>query len=215
MKINAKIYNSVKTTPFDVQNLENGSTVELHSLNKNEELFNLYGPKAKFAIWTCNGSKNYRLLIEDGYYAVMRELYGKRVNLCWINFWDEVDKKRKKIMLTLFLPLTILVLGVAILLAALGKELGDTGQMIAMVLTLVFFIVGNVFINKKIDKVIQTSNSVAVENIKNIVGHKHFDELLEAQRVYYDEFFGITEDEESINSEDEVKEENKEENKED
>ena len=38
MKINQKVYNSIKTEPFDVQQLSNGGTIELHSLNQNEEL---------------------------------------------------------------------------------------------------------------------------------------------------------------------------------
>ena len=52
------------------------------------------------------------------------------------------------------------------------------------------------FINKKIDGVVNKHNSEAVEKIKNIVGHKHFEELMDETRAHYDDFFGIVEDEE-------------------
>ena len=39
MKVNARLFDRVVTEPFDIQELENGSTVELHSLNQNEELY--------------------------------------------------------------------------------------------------------------------------------------------------------------------------------
>ena len=82
MKINPKIYNSVTTEPFDVQELSNGTVIELHSLNQNEALFNEYAPKAKFAIWSSVDGKRYKLILEDTYYPRLRELYGRRVNQC-------------------------------------------------------------------------------------------------------------------------------------
>ena len=45
-----------------------------------------------------------------------------------------------------------------------------------------------------------------IEKIKNIVGHKRFDELMEGQRIYYDKFFGI-EEEENLEPTEEVLEE--------
>ncbi len=201
MKVNAKLFDKVVTDPFDLQELDNGATVELHSLNANEELFNEYAPKAKFAVWACKNGKNYRLLIEDGYYAEMRELYGRRVNQSWVNFWDEVEKGRGKIMKIFFIPMTIIVFVVITLLMIFSEQLGENGQLFAMGAVLIVFVIANVLINKKIDNLIQTSNATAVEKIKNIVGHKRFDELMDAQRVYYDKFFGIEEEPVEENSE--------------
>ena len=206
MKVNARLFDRVVTEPFDIQELENGSTVELHSLNQNEALFNEYAPKAKFAVWTCADGKHYRLLLEDGYYVEMRELYGKRVNQSWVNFWDEVEKGRGKVMKMFFIPLTILVFIAITLLMIFSDKLGENGQLIAMAAVLVVFVIANMIINKKIDKIINTSNSNAVEKIKNIVGHKRFDELMEGQRIYYDKFFGI-EEEENLEPTEEVLEE--------
>ena len=210
MKVNAKLFDRVVTDPFDLQELNDGATVELHSLNQNEELFNEYAPKAKFAIWACKNGKNYRLLVEDGYYAEMRELYGKRVNQTWVSFWDEVEKGRGKIMKMFFIPLTIIVFIAITLLMIFNDKLGENGQLIAMAVVLIVFVISNVIINRKIDNIIQTSNANAVEKIKNIVGHKHFDELMEAQRVYYDKFFGIEEDETEETPTEEVSEETEE-----
>ena len=203
MKINPKIYNSVTTEPFDTQELENGVVIELHSLNQNEALFNEYAPKAKFAIWSSTDSKTYRLLLEDTYYPRMRELYGRRVNQCMINFWDAVEKERGKIMKFVFIPVSIVVFLMLIALMVFGGALDETLQTVLMGVALVGFIVVNVIVNKKIDSIVNKHNSEAVEKIKNIIGHKRFEELLNEQQAHYDEFFGIEEetDEEVVEEE--------------
>ena len=200
MKINRKIYNQVQSEPFDVQELENGGKIELHSLNSTEALYNYYAPQAKFAVWSSFDGKNYRLLLEDGYYAKMRDLYTTRVNRIWINFWDVVEKGRKKIMFTLFLPSVIVAFLAAVLLMIFASKLaalpnGQIWQYVIIGAILVGFIVCNVLTNKKIDKVIRTANEKAIDDIKHVVGEKHFDELMDAQQAYYDEFFHIEDDE--------------------
>lgn len=198
MKINHKIYNSITSEPFDVQKLNDGVTVELHSLNKNEYLYNTYAPKAKFAVWSSENGKNYRLLLEDTYYPRMKELYGKRVNQCMVDFWAEVEKVRGKLMKLVFLPVSVLVFLSFIALVLFGAALGEGVQMALMGVALILFIVVNVFVNRKIDSAINTHNSEAVEKIKNIIGHKRFEELLNEQQAHYDEFFDIKpEDEEA------------------
>ena len=204
MKINPKIFNSVTSEPFDVQELKDGVVVELHSLNQNEALFNEYAPKAKFAIWTCTDNKTYRLLLEETYYPRTRELYGRRVNQCMIDFWDAVESERGKVMKFIFLPVSLLVFVIFILLMIFGEQLGNA-QMVIMTVTLIGFIVANVFVNKKVEKILNKHNSEAVEKIKNIVGHKRFDELMDEQQAHYDDFFGITNEE---TTEDEAVEEN-------
>ena len=194
MKINPKLYNSVISEPFDVLELNDGATIELHSLNQNEELFNQYAPQAKFAIWTCADGKHYRLLLEDTYYPRMREFYGRRVNQCMVDFWDAVEKQRGKLIKFVFIPVSVLVFAIFIFLMFFGHLLGDTGQMIAMGVTLVGFIVVNVVVNKKVEKIVNDNNSIAVEKIKNIIGHKRFEELLDEQQAHYDDFFHVNEE---------------------
>ena len=63
-----------------------------------------------------------------------------------------------------------------------------------MGVTLVGFIFVNIFINKKIETIVNTHNNEAVDKIKKIVGHKRFDELMDETRAHYDDFFGIVED---------------------
>ena len=198
MKINQKIYYTVATEPFDVQELENGVKVELHSLNQNEALFNEYAPKAKFAIWSTIDGSCYKLLLEDSYYARLRELYGRRVNQCMVTFWNKVEVDRKRIMKLFFIPISIILIAVFTILLFLPSILGETGQLVVMGATLVGFIISNMLINKKIDGIVNTHNSEAVEKIKNIVGHKHFEELMEETRAHYDDFFGIVEDAEEV-----------------
>ncbi len=196
MKINPKIYNAVTTDPFDVQELNNGVVIELHSLNSNEVLFNEYAPKAKFAIWSSVDGKRYKLILEDTYYPRLRELYGKRVNQCMIDFWDAVEKERGKVMKFIFIPVSILVFVVFVLLMVFANQLGQTGQTVAMAITLVGFIIVNVVVNKKVDSIVNKHNDEAIGKIKNIIGHKRFEDLLNEQQAHYDEFFGINDEEE-------------------
>ena len=209
MRINPRIYNSVVTTPFDTQELEDGVKIELHSLNENEALFNEYAPKAKFAIWSTLDGKDYKLLLEDSYYARLRELYGKRVNQCMVTFWDKVEHDRKKIMKIFYIPVAIVLAVVFFVLLALPELLGETNQLLVMGGTLFGFIIVNMVINRKIDGIVNKHNSESVEKIKNIVGHKHFDELMDETRAHYDDFFGITEEDvvEEIQEEKEEQEE--------
>ena len=194
MKINQKIYNSVTSEPFDVQELNDGVTIELHSLNQNEELFNQYAPQAKFAIWTCSNGKNYRLLLEDTYYPRMREFYGRRVNQCMVDFWDTVEKERGKVIKFIFIPVSILMFVILIFLMFAGGILGETGQLVTMGVSLVGFIIANTVINKKIEKIVNDNNNIALEKIKNIIGHKRFEELLDEQQAHYDDFFHINDE---------------------
>ena len=194
MKINQKIYNSVTSEPFDVQELNDGVTIELHSLNQNEELFNQYAPQAKFAIWTCANGKNYRLLLEDTYYPRMREFYGRRVNQCMVDFWNTVEKERGKVIKFIFVPVSILMFAILIFLMFAGGILGETGQLIMMGVSLVGFIIVNTIVNKKVEKIVNDNNNIALEKIKNIIGHKRFEELLDEQQAHYDDFFHINDE---------------------
>lgn len=207
MRINHKIYDSITTEPFDVQKLENGVEVELHSLNENEMLFNQYAPKAKFNIWTSKDGKTFRLLLEDTFYPRMKDFYGRRVNQCMIDFWNNVEKDRSKLMKTIFLPVSIVIFIAFILLLIFSTSISQGLQMGIMGALLIGFIIVNVFVNKKIDKAVNTHNNEAIKRIKHIIGHKRFDELMEEQQAHYDEFFGINRDEEVEGLSEEVPEE--------
>ena len=73
----------------------------------------------------------------------------------------------------------------------------DNGTVIFMAVLVFVFIFSNVLVNRKLDGAITKANDAAIEQIKGIVGHSHFDELLEAQRAYYNEYFGINEEEQN------------------
>jgi len=194
MKMNQKLYNSITSEPFEVQTLENDARIELHSLDDNPDLYNQYAPNAKFAVWSCADGKNYRLLLEKTYYERLHELYGKRVNQCMVTFWDNVERDRGKLIKFFFIPVSVVAFLVFIVFMFFPRLLGETGQLIVMGVTLVGFIVANTILNKKIDSIIQKHNSESVEKIKNIIGHKHFNELMEETRAHYDDFFGIKEE---------------------
>jgi hypothetical protein len=126
-----------------------------------------------------------------------------------VTFWNKVEVDRKRIVKLFFIPISIILVAIFALLIFFPQLLGETGQLVVMGGTLVGFIISNMIINKKIDGVINKHNSEAVEKIKNIVGHKHFEELMDETRAHYDDFFGIVEEDEPT---EEVLEEEKQEN---
>ena len=202
MKINKQLYDQITSTPFEVQQISENCQVELHSMNDSETLYNTYASQAKFAVWSSKDGHNYRLLLEDGYYQRMREIYTKRVNKIWLNFWDVVEKGRRKVMLTIFLPTVLIAFAAAILLIVFSKQIaalpsGNIWQWVIIGVVMVGFIAVNVLTNRKIDKIINTANDKAVEDIKMVVGHDRFDFLMKDQQTYYDEFFHIEPEEEA------------------
>lgn len=192
MKVNKKLYDQVVSEAKLVQELPN-NIVEIHSLNQNEQLYNQYTQKGKFSVWTSADGTNYRLLVEDGYYEKVAELYSKRVNAIWLEFWDQVETRRSKMMKTIFLPFVVVSFVALLLLMVL---LGDNAnyQTYSMFGILIVFLIMNMIINKKIDNMINTLNVEAVDKIKKIIGAKKFESLLDAQRSYIDEFFGYTDE---------------------
>lgn len=190
MKVNKKLYDQVVSESKFVQELPN-NIVEIHSLNENEQLYNQYTQKGKFSVWTSADGTNYRLLVEDGYYEKVAELYSKRVNAVWLDFWDQVESKRSKMMKTIFLPFVVASFVALLLLMVL---VGDNAnyQTYSMLGILVVFLIMNMIINKKIDNMINALNIEAVDKIKSIIGAKKFESLLDSQRSYIDEFFGYT-----------------------
>ena len=107
MKLQYGIFKSLNN-PIEVQESDT-KTVEIHSMNQTSYLAKFAG-KGQFAVWTSD-SKSYKLLIEDGYYKTMKDLYGKRVNQVWIAFYEKADKIRFSLMYKMVFPM----IGIAML----------------------------------------------------------------------------------------------------
>ena len=104
MKYNDKQFFESKTEAFEVQEMNNGSTIELHYMD--EEPFYMDNiNRSRFSVWSSPNGKNYKLFIDKGLYEVTNELYTKDINEIWMEFWDKYDKMRKKVLFFFLLPL--------------------------------------------------------------------------------------------------------------
>lgn len=205
MKLNQRIYDyAVEDKLIERQELRDGKTIEIYSLNEYQDIYTEFTNQGKFAVWSCVDNQNYRLYIEDGYYKKLEPLYKQKINQVWIDFWDECDKAVSK-----FRNIVMPVMLVAILVFFIGGSILIKNQTIQLIVALVVAFVFIVFIfgfRKVINKRIGNANQTAVGKIKDILGEKRFEKLLEDQRSYIDTFFKYDEEnnEEAVDGEEVV-----------
>lgn len=180
MKLNPKIYSTLNE-PFEVQDL-NGVRCELHSMNETPYLTQ-YTSKGRFAVWSSTG-QDYKLLIEKGYYDVMRDLYDKKINQIWLEFYQEVDRLKRQSTFRVFIPLMAIYI---LVLTILSQFLQDNTSVLFLVL-LVLTLFVSILNNKILTKRVKAKNRESVEKIKKIKGEKKFEKLLEDQKVYIDDY---------------------------
>ena len=93
MKMNNKVFKYLTGEPFLVQEL-NGKQVELHYMNDTPFL-QQYVPRGRFYIWSSDG-RNYKLLIEKGFYEKMDYFFKEEINEVWLNYLDEISEMNSK-----------------------------------------------------------------------------------------------------------------------
>ena len=187
MKLQYGIFKSLNN-PLEVQESDT-KTVEIHSMNQTSYLAKFAG-KGQFAVWTSD-SKSYKLLIEDGYYKTMKDLYGKRVNQVWIAFYEKADKIRFSLMYKMVFPM----IGIAMLLALLFSSVEGLQQYqsYGLIGILAIVLITNMVQTSLMRKKIEAARTESIKQIKLIVGETKFNQLLEAQGKYYDTYFKFDE----------------------
>lgn len=183
MKLNYKIFKAL-TNPVDVQDT-GGKTVEVYSMNQTNYLAK-YAGKGQFAVWSSD-SKTYKLLIEDGYYKTMKDLYSKRINQIWINFYEKADKIRYGLMFKMVFPM----IGISMLIAILFSlvEALMPYQNAGLIGILAVVLITNMIQTSMMRKRIEFARSEAIAEIKRIVGEDRFNQLLQDQAAYFDTYF--------------------------
>ncbi len=213
MKVNQKAYIAADgATPFEVQEID-GRTVEMFLMNDFENIYNEFTSKARFAVWSSLDGVSYRLFIEKGYYEKLKDLYGKNINTIWLEFWDDCERISSKFTKVYILPITLLAIALYFVGITLIPEAGRNYFVIGIIIV---FLIALMILNKMTKGKIANKNVESIEKIKKNLGNNKFEQLLEAQRSYTDEFFGYEEvkdenDEETVA--DEAKEEIKTEEK--
>lgn len=189
MRINAKLYPVAdEVTPYETQTFDN-KKVELFMMSSFEGIKEEFViKKGQFAVWSSMDGLNYRLFLEDGYYDTVKELYCETVNKIWLDFYDRTDAISGKFSKFFVYPLMAIAIAACVLSIVLQKQIGAIGSWIIIgVLALMF--VAMIFVNMKIKKVIVNENAKSRQLIVDHFGGNRFDELIELQKSYMDEYF--------------------------
>ena len=187
MKINGQVYAALEGTPYEVQQCGDHK-IEIYVLDDYEDLFAEFVYKGKFAVWSSVDGVNYKLAVEKGYLAELKELYSDKVNNVWVTFWDDCDKVSKK-----FSRLMWLILGVFLaIFAVFAWVLKDKNQDVSMwgsigTAAVAFFLI--IFLKKITTAKIEEANAKSLNTLKEHFGEEKFNKLLEQKREYIDAYF--------------------------
>jgi len=189
MRINPKLYVAADgVEPLEVQEFD-GHKVEVYLMNQFDGVKeDFVTSKGQFAVWSSVDGNNYRLFLEDGYYASVKELYSQPVNEIWIKFWDKLDGITKKYSRFLIYPIMLVAVVLCILSIALQSTWGQVGTYVVIGVLIALFItliVANYLVKKKS----VAENVKSREQIISVLGQEHFDQLIEVQKAYMDEYF--------------------------
>lgn len=187
MKINERVFEKLDGTPFETQELEKRK-VELFYLDDYEDVHNEFIAQGKFAVWSSVDGVNYRLAIEKGYYETLKDLYGKKINEIWTDFWDDCQKDSSNYSRRIVLPGAVLfILLLVIFNLTLAKKHATLNNGLTIGLGIVYLLVVIIFRKLTTNKINQ-HNADALEKIKKYLGSDRFEELLDLQRKYIDDY---------------------------
>lgn len=182
MKLNPKVYNQLKGTPFMSQNID-GVLVEFFYMDDTPYLYQ-YAGKGRFAIWTSNGI-NYRVLVEKTYYEAIEAFYEEPVNRIWVNFLDRIGKITKKINMLFIIPIIIFYLGIAVLATLFFQD-----YMLPILLVLIVMVViSNMIQGQIVNKRVRKENQAAQDEIRRYLGEEGFSDMVQKQEDHYKAYF--------------------------
>lgn len=182
MKLNPKVYNQLKGTPFMSQNID-GVLVEFFYMDDTPFLYQ-YAGKGRFAIWTSNGI-NYRVLVEKTYYEAIEAFYEEPVNRIWVNFLDRIGKITKKINMLFIIPIIIFYLGIAVLATLFFQEYMLTILLVLIVMVVISNMIQGQIVNKRVRK----ENQAAQDEIRRYLGEEGFSDMVQKQEDHYKAYF--------------------------
>ena len=183
MKYNEKQFYQSKTEPFETQEMENGSKIELHYMN--EEPFYMENiNKSRFLAWASADGKNYKLFVDKGLYEETSELYSKDVNEIWMSFWAKIDKMRKNYIFYIMLPMLAVFLIAFILISILIPN-----TMWVLIVALVVVLFGSLFASSMLSRKMQMANINAANEVRNKIGIEKFKAIVEAQDKYIEKYY--------------------------
>lgn len=185
MRINPKVFAIAnESEPVDVQEFD-GRKVELFMMDDYPQVKEEFLNKGKFAVWSSVDGVNYRVFIESGYYNELKPLYAQPINKIWVDFWDTCEGISRKMTRYFIIPITLLAIG-----GCIGFNFLPKGSIYAMIAVVVVAFGALMFCNRYSRKKIYDANAASVELIKkSLGGAKEFDEILDRQKNYMDQYY--------------------------
>ena len=183
MKYNVKQFDQSVTEPFEIQEMNNGSKIELHYMD-GEPFYMENINKSRFSAWSSADGANYKLFIDKGLYEKTSELYTKDVNEIWMNFWTKVDNMRKKYILCVMLPMLAIFLAAFILISILAPN-----TMWLLIVALVVVLFASMFASSMLTRKMQIANINAASEVRDKVGIDRFKEIVKEQDEYIEKFY--------------------------
>ena len=183
MKYNVKQFDQSVTEPFEIQEMNNGSKIELHYMD-GEPFYMENINKSRFSAWSSADGVNYKLFIDKGLYEKTSELYTKDVNEIWMNFWAKVDNMRKKYILCVMLPMLAIFLAAFILISILAPN-----TMWLLIVALVVVLFASMFASSMLTRKMQIANINAASEVRDKVGIDRFKEIVKEQDEYIEKFY--------------------------
>lgn len=188
MKMNQKLFMVAENvTPIEVQEW-NERKIEVYYMDDFEGVKEEFINKGQFAAWASIDGVNYRLFLEKGYHEAVGELYSQPVNKIWVEFWDRTDVIARKFSRKIMLPIMIVCILAVILSFIFGKQLGQAGDIITIVMLVVAF-VAMIFSNSFTKKAIMRENVASRDLIIKHLGENKFDKLIDRQKEYMDAYY--------------------------
>ena len=194
MKLNYKVFKTLVEEPFLTQEI-NGNEVGFYYMNETPFL-QQFVMRGRFYVWTSDG-KNYKLLIERGYYERVSYFFEKEINAVWLNFLEEVTTVNSRMSRNYLMISMGISLAIIILFSILLPEQLTWGIIGALIITLV----GNMIHSNRVNKIVRQMNLDAQEEIREILTEDKFNQFLNDQEEYMKEYFAFDEDEEEFDEE--------------
>lgn len=188
MKLNKKLYDTILGEPYEVQTLDNGKVINIYSMN-NHNYFDYYARRRReFAVFSSLDGKNYKLLIEDGYYEVLHDLYDSKINGIWEEYVTTANKSKNNFLIKITIP----VLAIYLIISMVILAFSNNNMFVFLGLILILFVTNGVLKNMQIKRIYKI-NVDSTNKIKEEIGALRFEELLKAQEEYVNKFLGIEE----------------------
>ena len=183
MKYNEKQFLQSTTEPFETQEMNNGSIIELHYMN-DEPFFMENINKSRFLAWSSVDGKNYKLFLEKGFFEETKDLYTKDVNEIWMKFWDKVSLMKRRYLLFFMLPFLAISFSVLIILSLLFPN-----KALPIICGFVGVLIISLFASSTLSKKMQVANINAASEVRDCIGLEKFKEILERQDKYIEKFY--------------------------